>query len=303
MCLMLTEGLQRHFPEAKQQHGKVTQAVLDKSTRVWAVSLDNHEPVASKRLVLCSGSRPIDTIPPNLRNNTGSQLANLDLDTALKPTLLAKTLDPNTPATIGVVGASHSAILVLLNLYNLAATSHPHLRIKWFSRHKELRYAKPMDGWILYDNTGLKGDAAQWARENLEEATFHASPASQVITKLFTGTGPGEQQVYQDQLPQCTHLVQAIGYQRDPLPLLSAVERAESEPLTLPINHDGISGRFFATQDQDSGSASFIPGLFGAGIAFPERVTDPAGNVEHAVGFWKFMRFLQRVVPQWVEKP
>lgn len=265
--------------------------------------MDNREPITSKRLVLCSGSRPIDTVPPNLRDNTGSQLAHVHLDTALKPTLLAKSLDPNASATVAVVGASHSAILVLMNLYNLAATSHPLLRIKWFSRHKDLRYAKPMDGWILYDNTGLKGDAAQWARENLEEATFYSSPVSQTITKLFTPAGPGEQQVYQDELPQCTHIVQAIGYRRDPLPLLSAIERADAEPRPLPINHDGISGRFFATQDQNAGGASFIPGLFGAGIAFPERVTDPAGNVEHAVGFWKFMRFLKRAVPQWIEKP
>jgi hypothetical protein len=36
-----------------------------------------------------------------------------------------------------------------------------------------------------------------------------------------------------------------------------------------------------------------IPGLFGAGIAFPERVVDPHGNEEYAVGFWKFMKFAQ----------
>ncbi|KAG9703214.1 hypothetical protein KCU73_g18207, partial [Aureobasidium melanogenum] len=42
-----------------------------------------------------------------------------------------------------------------------------------------------------------------------------------------------------------------------------------------------------------------IPGLFGAGIAWPERVTDPEGSVEWAVGFWKFMRYAKRVVPDW----
>jgi hypothetical protein len=32
------------------------------------------------------------------------------------------------------------------------------------------------------------------------------------------------------------------------------------------------------------GRSSDIPGLFGAGIAFPERVVDPHGNEEYAVG-------------------
>jgi len=35
------------------------------------------------------------------------------------------------------------------------------------------------------------------------------------------------------------------------------------------------------------------------GIAFPESVTDPEGNKEMAVGLWKFMRYLKRIVPDW----
>lgn len=275
----------------------------NKSTGVWTVSMDNTDAVTSKRLVLCTGSSPISSIPANLQGSSGSRLASIHLDTALKPTLLRASLDPNMPATVAVVGASHSAILVLMNLYNLAATSHPHLQIKWFTRHKELRYAKQMDGWILYDNTGLKGDAAQWARDNLDEATFSASPVSKTIAKLFTPPGAGEEQVYQAELPKCTHIVQAIGYQRDPLPALTAVEGADSEAVPLSIQHDGLSGRFFASDAKGTRTPSFVPGLYGAGIAFPECVTDPAGNVENAVGFWKFMRFLKQAVPQWVEKP
>ena len=34
-----------------------------------------------------------------------------------------------------------------------------------------------------------------------------------------------------------------------------------------------------------------IAGLFGADIAFPERVVDPEGNVEYAVGLWTFVKF------------
>lgn len=225
------------------------------------------------------------------------QATSIHLDTALNPSLLAASVSRDAPTTIAVVGASHSAILVLMNLYNLAASSHPRLRIKWFSRHRSLRYAKPMDGWILYDNTGLKGDAAQWARENLEESSFSSSSVSKVITKVFTSTGASEEQAYHAELPDCTHIVQAIGYQRDPLPSIDVTDSSESEPSSMAVEHDGLTGRFVSPHIE-----TYVPGLFGAGIAFPERVTDPAGNIEHAVGFWKFMRFLKRVVPQWVQE-
>lgn len=42
-----------------------------------------------------------------------------------------------------------------------------------------------------------------------------------------------------------------------------------------------------------------VPGMYGAGIAWPERVKDPHGNVEFAVGFKKFMKFVKRVSPAW----
>jgi len=42
-----------------------------------------------------------------------------------------------------------------------------------------------------------------------------------------------------------------------------------------------------------------VRGLYGAGIAWPNKVTDPEGNVEFAVGLAKFMAFLKKVVPEW----
>ncbi|MBH1945667.1 hypothetical protein I5L01_15745 [Erythrobacter sp. YJ-T3-07] len=64
---------------------------------------------------------------------------------------------------------------------------------------------------------------------------------------------------------------------------------------TLEFDHE--TGGF-----KDANTGKELPGLFGAGIAFPERVIDKEGNVEHAVGFFKFMKFLKRVVPEWVAK-
>ena len=41
------------------------------------------------------------------------------------------------------------------------------------------------------------------------------------------------------------------------------------------------------------------PGLFGLGIAYPELKPDPFGSVESQVGLWKFMVYLNKILPLW----
>ncbi|KAL1641117.1 hypothetical protein SLS58_006392 [Diplodia intermedia] len=316
LCLMLTDGLTRH-DHVQPQMGKVTQAVFDKQTKHWTVSLDDAAPVVTPNVVLCTGSSPVTQPLPIFDQLQDLRLRSLHLDTALTPTILAKTFDPEAPATVAVVGASHSAILVLRNLYNLASSSHPNLRVKWFTRNK-LRYAEYMDGWILRDNTGLKGEAAQWARANLEDAAFAQSPVSQYVTQVWTAPGDDDA-AYRRELPGCSHVVQAVGYKRDPLPHLAVTEGGGAPAEPLDVIYDNLTGRFVRSVPAGSAATSmsstasgeqpaggdekeFVPGLFGAGIAFPERVTDPYGNVEYAVGFFKFMKFARRVVPEWVTR-
>jgi hypothetical protein len=60
---------------------------------------------------------------------------------------------------------------------------------------------------------------------------------------------------------------------------------------------DTLTGKFFWAK----GGQGYLDGLFGAGIASPERVTDRVGNVESAVGWFKFMPFVERVAPDWLE--
>lgn len=283
MCLMLTEGL-RKTPGVEARQGRVNDAVLS-ATNDWVVNvkLANGETskAISSRLILCTGSSPTNQeLPVSVPD-----LQPLELDYALSPSLVAKEI-PKEPTTVAVIGASHSAVLVLINLYNLASTTHPDLRIKWFTRHP-LRYAEFMDGWILRDNTGLKGAAAEWARENLEPEKFDSSPVSKFITKVAYQK-ENEYQTYEQHLPECQRYVQAIGYTRDPLPGLKTVSGEELSP---QYQHD--TGSFRRSDGKD------IPGLFGAGIAWPERVTDPHGNIEYAVGFFKFMKYAKKVVPKW----
>lgn len=245
----------------------------------------------TRRLVLCTGSSPIEPLS-GIVSSYSPGISRIHLDTALNPPLLSSSLPAEVETTIAVIGASHSAILVLVNLCRLASTTHPNLHVKWFTRHKALRYAEYKDGWILRDNTGLKGRVAAWANQNLDQDVFLSSPVSKTVTKLWTPAEEGEH-IYRAELPGCTHVVQAVGYQRDTLPRLTASDKTEP----LDVQHDGLTGRFSSPGE----GSQYVPGLFGAGIAFPERVTDPLGNEEHAVGLWKFMQFCDRVVPSWTD--
>lgn len=234
---------------------------------------------------MCTGASPTAHRVPV----AGLDIQELDLDLVLKPSDLTSSIPRNQHQTVAVVGASHSAILALLNLLDLAHSTHPQLRIKWFTRHA-LRYAEPKDGWILRDNTGLKGQAADFARQQLEDETLPTSDAGQFVTKIDCSGGPEREQAQMAaHLPSCSHIVQAVGFTSDPLPELSL----NGYPLENP-EFNNESGGFHVKEN-----GRVVQGLFGAGIAFPERVVDPYGNVEYAVGFWKFMKFLKRVVPEW----
>ncbi|KAJ5088200.1 hypothetical protein N7456_011816 [Penicillium angulare] len=287
----LTDGLVKR-DDVLPCRGFVTAAsLIDKTpdSPKWMVRVKQDDSsdeleIEASRIVLCTGSHPTKTPLPV----SGLDIETLDLDLVLKPSLLAESLPSDEPITIAVVGASHSAILALLNFVELASTSHPQLRVKWFTRHA-LRYAEYMDGWILRDNTGLKGHAAEFARAELEDDKLATSPAGKIITKIDCSGGPDRETAqYHAQLPDCSYFCAAVGFTKDPLPHLTK----DGAPLNMEFDHE--TGRF-----HERGSDSVVPGLFGAGIAFPERVVDPYGNVELAVGFFKFMKFLKRVIPSW----
>lgn len=298
MCVMLTQGLRR-TPGVITQKGRVADASFDEQSNQWSVnvSTETNSPqditsAQTKRIVFCTGSSPTD--PPLAYEPEG--LKHIHLDTALSPTKLSALLSPLGPSTVAVIGASHSAVLVLMNLSQLALSTQPDLKIKWFTRHP-LRYAEYEDGFIARDNTGLKGAAAVWARENLEPETLPTSPISHCLTKIAYQSGD-EEAVYKQHLDDCQHVVQAIGYQRDPLPTLRASDGTEIFP---HFDHD--KGVFNYVQESECGSIGDLrplPGVYGAGIAFPQRVVDRKyGHEEFNVGFFKFMKAVKGWVEGW----
>ncbi|KAK0628497.1 pyridine nucleotide-disulfide oxidoreductase-domain-containing protein [Bombardia bombarda] len=295
MIKFLSDGLVKN-KRVESTLGQVTEARWDETTSTWSLTVNSSTPETTVELtaplvVYCTGSSPATAkIAPS--SPTEPSPAPLDLELALKPSGLAHNLPTDKPLTIGVVGTSHSAVLVLMNLVQLAQSTHPKLRVKWFARTPYLKYAKYLPGGVIkHDNTGLKGSAAKFAKAQLEAGNLKRSDAGRVISRVDCDGGPEKERASLDRyLPQCDYLVQAVGYVRDPLPKM---ERGLEKRLTFDHETGGFT-------DRETGKV--VKGLFGAGIAFPQRVVDASGSVEFAVGFFKFMKFLKMVTPEWVSE-
>jgi hypothetical protein len=130
-----------------------------------------------------------------------------------------------------------------------------------------LKYAVYLDDWILFDDTGLKGLAADWAHENID-GTYPER------LERFSVDDPE----FDNVLEMCDHVVYTVGFERRHLPLT---------PQWGPLGYDPTNG-------------ILAPGLFGLGIAFPEYRINPLGAGEYRVGLQKFMQGLNTVLPLWL---
>jgi hypothetical protein len=123
-----------------------------------------------------------------------------------------------------------------------------------------------LDDWIFYDDTGLKGRAAVWARENIDGVLPDRLERCLV-------DGPD----FDAKLAECNLAVYTVGLERRALPATPQWGQLDYNP------DNGI----------------LAPGLFGVGIAFPQRAVDRYGYVEYRVGLKKFMDYLHEVLPLW----
>lgn len=162
--------------------------------------------------------------------------------------------------TIGVFGSSHSAILALANLIELKA------KVINFYRSPH-RYAIYQKDWILFDSTGLKGFTADWARKHIDGIL----PAH--LKRILVSD-----HIFEESLALCNKAIYAIGFEKRKLPVLEQFE--------------GL--------DYDDKTGLIAPGLYGLGIAFPQAKFDRLGHLEHLVGLWKFMDYLNGVLPFWL---
>jgi cation diffusion facilitator CzcD-associated flavoprotein CzcO len=238
-----------HLKKTVRSYEKRATALHLKNRR-WEIEFGG-ESIHSKNVILATGS--------NYKKLNFPALIEIPLEVALNDEKLkAENLENDT---IAVFGASHSSMIVLKNLLDAGAK-----RVINFYR-SPLRYALYMDDWILFDNTGLKGHAATWARENIDGSwpenleRYHSSDPE------FKGI-----------ISSCTKVVYTVGFTSRPPPQ---------------------STQFHALYYNDR-NGIIAPGLFGFGIAYPEKVEDPLGNEEYSVGRWKFMKYINKVLPFWL---
>lgn len=221
------------------------------SERTWTLNSEIDCYKASN-VILATGSVPSSLCYP------GIEVVPFNL--AIDKEQLANYADKNE--TYGVFGSSHSAIIIVQHLVDLAVK-----KIINFYR-SPCRYAVDMGDWILFDNTGLKGQTAAWARENID-GQFPANLARYNSSELNIAR----------YLPECDKLIYAVGFERRNSIIIERYEQTNYNP------HLGIIG----------------PGLFGLGIAYPEIKADPFGCVESQIGLWKFMAYLNKIIPVWLK--
>lgn len=233
-----------HAVAEKVQHLKLY-------NRQWEITLANSV-LHAKNVILATGAEPKSLPFPDVNE--------IPLMTALDSDALKATCHKDD--TIAVFGSSHSAIIILK-----ALVENCHVKkIINFYMHP-LRYAVYLDNWILFDDTGLKGNAAIWARENIDGKL----PAN--LSRVISN-----EENIRTILPTCNKAIYAVGFQKRLIPV------------------EGMR-----TLEYNDRSGIIAPGLFGFGIAFPQARLDRFGTLEYRVGLWKFMDYLNEVMPVWLK--
>jgi cation diffusion facilitator CzcD-associated flavoprotein CzcO len=228
---------------------QTTATALSLESRQWRIETQQHE-LASKNVILAVGAVPKKLSYPHLDE--------IPLEVALDPEKLAQ--QPLENATVAVFGSSHSTMIALPNLLR-----HPVGRVINFYR-SPLRYAVYLDDWILFDDTGLKGQAAAWARENIDGVH------PERLERCWIGSPD-----FAEKIAACDRVIYTVGFERRTLPVTKQWGQLDYNPV------NGI----------------LAPGLFGLGVAFPEFATDPHGYGQYRVGLKKFMDHLNAVLPLW----
>ena len=218
--------------------------------RQWRIETEQLD-LFSKNVILAVGADPKKLCHPDLEE--------IPVQVALDPEKLAQ--EPLEGATVAVFGSSHSSMIVLPNLLR-----HPVQGIINFYR-SPLKYAVYFEDWILFDDTGLKGQAAVWARQNIDGVLPDRLDRCWVSSPEFAA-----------KLAQCDRAVYTVGFERRKLP---------ETPQWGQLDYNPTNG-------------ILAPGLFGVGIAFPQYAEDPYGYGQFRVGLKKFMDFLDAALPLWL---
>jgi len=227
-----------------------TAVSLDHQNNEWHVTLKNGEFKAQK-IILAQGATP--------KGYSVNNKVQISLQDAIDFKLIQGKV--NQDDTVAVFGSSHSAVLILRNLVNQKVK-----KIINFYR-SPLLYAIYYDDWILYDDSGLKGEAAVWAKQYLEKDI----PAN--LLRVCSN-----EENINKYMQECNKVVAAVGFKRRDLPKISGLDN------NYAVDKIG----------------KIAENLYGIGVAHPEAKYNTLGMLEYRVGLWKFMDYLNRVMPDWL---
>jgi cation diffusion facilitator CzcD-associated flavoprotein CzcO len=246
----VTEPLQWVTNQLRQKVDAITAHVNSMKVEKGCWTLETENGVfRAEKVILATGSEAKSLDYPSVEK--------IDLVTALTPSQLKKVCDKED--VVAVFGSSHSAMIIIRSLVEMGIKKIVNFYTTTF------RYAVLMDDWILYDDTGLKGETAKWVRENISKRCL-----PQISRYLSTPEHIDEH------LSSCNKAVYAVGLQQRHIPI------------------PGVS-----LSRYDDSNGIIAPGLFGIGIAFPVTVFDPFGRKEGNVGLWKFLKNMKRTLPLW----
>jgi cation diffusion facilitator CzcD-associated flavoprotein CzcO len=223
---------------------------LQGQDKVWNIQTHNNH-FQARNVILATGSEPttLQYEPEKV----------IPLHTALNEFQIGNYFQKHEQ--VAVFGYSHSAVIILKNLIQAGCQ-----RIVHFYQSPP-RFAIEQGNETIYDNTGLKGKAAEWTRAHLVNQ-IHPS-----IQQLYSSS-----ENIESFLPHYQKIIYATGFKRR---RLSTIKPHIEIPERI---HHGI----------------IAPGLFGVGIGYPNFKTDAFGYTEAQVGLWKFMDFLTHILPLWL---
>jgi len=224
---------------------------LHNNNGAWNILVDDQQ-ITAEKVIMATGATP--------KSLSYNNIEEISLYDALRPSTLEKKV--NNEDCIAVFGSSHSSMIIIKNLLDAGVKNIINF---YLIPH---RYAIKMDGWTLYDNTGLKADTAAWVRK-------HISKQLDPRIKRYISNDNNIKQY----LPLCNKAVYPVGF----------------TPRTPNINGMGGAPHY------DKNTGILEPGLLGAGIAFPREITDPFGSKELNVGLYKFMKDIRKALPIWIQ--
>lgn len=259
-CLIgeLTNELQKASEYVKEHCDWLVGHVisLEYNDKVWHVNVQSENSQCStqtaKSVYLATGAHPKTLSDIN---------SSLSLECALDFDCLGRFINSKPRhKNVAIVGNSHSAVLVMRNLHALRVPFTVYAK-------RPFIYAQYVsEDHIINDDTGLKGLAAQWAKEHEHDL------------KIIQCKGEEDWKKRGHSI-----IIGAIGFERNELPNL-IIDGFNCQV----VGYDGETAVVHTSPCRASH-------LFGYGIAFP-KISKPPFETAPQVGLWKFMRYILETI-------